>query len=192
MTFQGGNITVWDDMGSINAGRGSKTAVTASPPVTTTINGQPVIAFIPPAVGSGIRAVTYAPGYGLPTPAAGNIYLFAPKGNDRRRRGRHRRKSGNPRGRAGAQCEQHHLLGRIGRACLYRREVFPAWARLPERGAVTQGLQNQEAAIVSAAAAKLAQGDTASDAFSTAWLEVRVLSFFDVDSDDSGWESTDN
>ena len=59
-------------------------------------------------------------------------------------------------------------------------------------GAVTQGLQNQEAAMMSAAAAKLAQGDTVSDAFSTAWLEVRVLSFFEVDSDDSGWENTDN
>ncbi len=32
MTFMGGDITVWSDTGSINAGRGSKTAVTASPP----------------------------------------------------------------------------------------------------------------------------------------------------------------
>ena len=45
---------------------------------------------------------------------------------------------------------------------------------------------------MSAAAAKLAPSDTTSDAFSTAWLEVRVLSFFEVDAGDSGWENTDN
>ncbi len=63
MTFDGGDITVWSDTGSINAGRGSKTTVSASPPS----NGK----FSAPSIGSGIRAVTY--GYALP----GDIHLYA-------------------------------------------------------------------------------------------------------------------
>jgi hypothetical protein len=43
-----------------------------------------VTTFTPPAVGSGIRAVTYdpnsVPGGPLPIPAPGDIYLFAPQG----------------------------------------------------------------------------------------------------------------
>ncbi len=90
MTFFGGDITVWSDTGNINAGRGSKTEVNASPPKlvpTGQLNdaGQPimVLQFSPPAVGSGIRAVTYAPdGAGGPiqAPPAGDIYLFAIRG----------------------------------------------------------------------------------------------------------------
>ena len=79
MTFLGGDITIWSDTGNINAGRGSKTAIDASPPTLTNVNGQLVLVFNPPPVGSGIRAVTYSPGVGVPAPSAGNIYLFAPK-----------------------------------------------------------------------------------------------------------------
>ena len=90
MTFYGGDITVWSDTGNINAGRGSKTEVNASPPKlvpTGQFNdeGQPimVLEFSPPAVGSGIRAVTYDPdgvGGPLQAPPAGDIYLFATRG----------------------------------------------------------------------------------------------------------------
>ena len=91
MTFEGGDITVWDDTGSINAGRGSKTAVNASPPHETTINDQPVVTFIPPAVGSGIRAVTYAPGFGHPDPPCREHLPVCTGGGYQRRRGRDRR-----------------------------------------------------------------------------------------------------
>ena len=77
MTFFGGDITAWSNTGNVNAGRGSKSAVSASPPTIKTINGQPVLVFSPPAVGSGIRAVTYAPGYGVSAPPEGDIYLYA-------------------------------------------------------------------------------------------------------------------
>ncbi|HET6516149.1 MAG TPA: filamentous hemagglutinin family protein [Thermodesulfovibrionales bacterium] len=78
MTFYGGDITVWSDDGNINAGRGSRTAVSASPPkkVPTAVQGVYATVFTPPAVGSGIRAVTY----GDNPPPPGNIHLFAPTG----------------------------------------------------------------------------------------------------------------
>jgi filamentous hemagglutinin family protein len=89
MTFEGGDITVWSDSGNINAGRGSKEEVIASPPHTTPIyddNKNLIgysVRFTPPAVGSGIRAVTFdpdgAPGP-LQAPPAGDIYLFAIRG----------------------------------------------------------------------------------------------------------------
>jgi hypothetical protein len=73
MTFYGGDITVWSDAGNINAGRGSRTAVSASPPKVLD-DGTKV--FSPPAIGSGIRAVTY----GDNAPEPGDIHLFAPTG----------------------------------------------------------------------------------------------------------------
>jgi hypothetical protein len=86
MTFFGGDITLWSDQGDVNAGRGSKTAVSAVPPKqvpnSNGIGTHPQ--FTPPAAGSGIRAVTFDPnqypGGPLPIPAPGNIYLFAPQG----------------------------------------------------------------------------------------------------------------
>ena len=82
MSFLGGDITIWSDDGSINAGRGSKTTISASPPVFNSTNDT--YTYTPPAVGSGIRAVTYdpntVPGGPLPIPSPGNIYLFAPQG----------------------------------------------------------------------------------------------------------------
>jgi hypothetical protein len=78
MTFYGGDITVWSDDGNINAGRGSRTAVSASPPrkVQTAVPGVYATVFAPPSVGSGIRAVTY----GDNPPPPGDIHLFAPSG----------------------------------------------------------------------------------------------------------------
>ncbi len=87
MTFLGGNITVWSDQGNVNAGRGAKTTVSASPPQRILVAigppAQYVTRFSPPAVGSGIRALTYDPDGlegSLQPPLAGDIYLFAPKG----------------------------------------------------------------------------------------------------------------
>ncbi|HUI66752.1 MAG TPA: filamentous hemagglutinin family protein [Nitrospirota bacterium] len=74
-----GDITVWSDQGSINAGRGSRTAVSASPPKLVPVPGAPGVyrkVFTPPAVGSGIRALTY----GENAPIPGNVHLFAPTG----------------------------------------------------------------------------------------------------------------
>ncbi|KAF0219910.1 MAG: filamentous hemagglutinin family outer membrane [Geobacteraceae bacterium] len=76
-TLLGGDITIWSDRGNINAGRGSRTAVT---PPTKNDDGS----FKPPSIGSGIRAVTFdpnlTPGGGLPIPDPGDLYLFAPQG----------------------------------------------------------------------------------------------------------------
>jgi len=89
MTFEGGDITAWSDSGNINAGRGSKEEVIASPPHASPIydDNQNVIGysvrFTPPAVGSGIRAVTFDPDGAagpLSAPPAGDIYLFAIRG----------------------------------------------------------------------------------------------------------------
>ena len=71
-----GDITVWSDQGNINAGRGSRTAVSASPPKLKTIDGVTRLVFTPPAVGSGMRAMTY----GDNPPEPGNVHLFAPTG----------------------------------------------------------------------------------------------------------------
>jgi hypothetical protein len=89
MTFFGGAITVWSDSGNINAGRGSKTQVNASPPKqkaqyddNNNLIGYSVV-FTPPAVGSGIRAVTFDPDGAvgsLQAPPPGDIYLFASRG----------------------------------------------------------------------------------------------------------------
>jgi filamentous hemagglutinin family protein len=86
MTFEGGDITVWSDSGNINAGRGTKEEVIASPPHPSPICddqgdiiGYSVI-FTPPAVGSGIRAVTFDPDGAagpLSAPPAGDIYPHA-------------------------------------------------------------------------------------------------------------------
>jgi hypothetical protein len=80
MTFRGGDITLWSDQGSVNAGRGSKTSVSSSPP-TYNPNTKTII-YSPPAVGSGIRAVTSI-NPNDPSgqaPPAGDIFLFAPQG----------------------------------------------------------------------------------------------------------------
>ncbi len=80
MTFQGGDITVWSDKGNINAGKGDKATISVSPPTYSCKNGVCSVTFSPPAVGSGIRALTYAATPTSPAPPAGDIYLFAPQG----------------------------------------------------------------------------------------------------------------
>jgi hypothetical protein len=85
MTFAGGDITGWSDDGDINAGRGSKTIVNAteSEAVYDEATGKWSVVFEAPAVGSGIRTLTFDPDGlegPLEEPLAGDIYLFAPEG----------------------------------------------------------------------------------------------------------------
>lgn len=85
MTFMGGDITAWSQEGNINAGRGSKTAISVAAPTVSEDKetGEIEITFTPPPVGSGVRAMTFDPdGLEGPReqPEPGDIYLFAPKG----------------------------------------------------------------------------------------------------------------
>jgi hypothetical protein len=90
-TFQGGDILLYTsgDGSTIDAGRGSRTASTSSPPKQTLekdAQGNPTgkILLDPPQelVGSGIRTVSYDPdGFGpLKQPDPGKVYLIAPTG----------------------------------------------------------------------------------------------------------------
>jgi filamentous hemagglutinin family protein len=102
MTFRGGDVMAWSHVGDINAGRGSKTAINAEPPELRITyqdedadgkpdrdeRGNPIakdvtLVFKPPAVGSGIRTLTYDPDGivgPMEPPALGDAFLFAPKG----------------------------------------------------------------------------------------------------------------
>ena len=86
MTFMGGDIVIWSDQGDINAGRGSKTALSSggSAQEIRDANGVLIGLLYPaPSVGSGVRASTYDPDGStgpMQAPAPGDIYLFAPTG----------------------------------------------------------------------------------------------------------------
>jgi hypothetical protein len=72
----GGNILVWSTEGNIDAGRGSKTSLSAaSPTVSYDDNGFATVTYFPPTSGSGIQALADVPGS---TP--GGVSLFAPHG----------------------------------------------------------------------------------------------------------------
>jgi filamentous hemagglutinin family protein len=191
MTFEGGDITVWSDTGNINAGRGSRTAVNASPPSTTSINGQVVVAFSPPSVGSGIRAVTYAPGWGIPAPPAGNINLFAPQGDiDAGEAGI----AGNKVTLGAVQVLNANNIsfsaGSVGVPSA--SQGISGLSALSGVGSVTQTMQTQETAMAGAAGNKLAQAFAAAPEAFISSLEVKVLSVFNADPSDSSWEKTDN
>jgi hypothetical protein len=73
----GGDILAWASRGDIDAGRGSKSSISAPPPVTT-INaetGQVEQVFPPALTGSGIRALTLTPGREF-----GSVDLITPFG----------------------------------------------------------------------------------------------------------------
>ncbi len=72
----GGNILVWSTEGNIDAGRGSKTSLSAAAPTANyDINGFPSITYFPPTTGSGIQALADTPGV-----SPGSVDLFAPHG----------------------------------------------------------------------------------------------------------------
>ncbi|MBU0481328.1 MAG: filamentous hemagglutinin family protein [Proteobacteria bacterium] len=81
MTFMGGDIFALSDRGNINAGVGSSSAVTneKATKIFDPDTGTLVEIFNPPAVGSGIRALTFDPdGAGsIPSPEEGDIILVA-------------------------------------------------------------------------------------------------------------------
>jgi hypothetical protein len=75
-TLGGGNILVWSDEGSIDAGRGAKTAVSAPPPsVLIHSDGTVTQDFSGAAAGSGIRTIQTNPKQAL-----GSVDLIAPVG----------------------------------------------------------------------------------------------------------------
>ncbi|HYA43911.1 MAG TPA: filamentous hemagglutinin family protein, partial [Syntrophobacteraceae bacterium] len=194
MTFMGGDIIVWSDTGSINAGIGSKTAIVASPPALENVNGEEVLVFSPPSVGSGIRAVTYNPDPEVDAepPLAGNIYLFAPQGDINA-------------GEAGI-AGRNVILGAVqvlnaNNIVFSQGEIgvptastgFSGLSVLSGTGSVTQQMQMAQAASMSAAANKPASlFSLPEDSFTAPWIEVRALSVFDVEPDDGSWEKTDN
>jgi filamentous hemagglutinin len=71
-----GDILVWSQQGNIDAGRGSKTSLSAAAPtVTYDTNGFATVNYTPPTTGSGIQALADTPGL-----SPGTVYLFAPHG----------------------------------------------------------------------------------------------------------------
>ncbi len=75
-TLLGGDIIMWTSIGDIDAGRGSKTAVSAPEPIITfTTDGELSFDLSNTISGSGIRAVVVDPSV-----EAGNVDLIAPNG----------------------------------------------------------------------------------------------------------------
>ncbi|MHB8621744.1 MAG: filamentous hemagglutinin family protein [Sulfuricaulis sp.] len=72
----GGNIVLWSSTGSIDAGRGAKTAITVPPPILSFANGKLSLTTPPSLQGSGIREFVTTPGTG-----SGVVDLFAPVGS---------------------------------------------------------------------------------------------------------------
>ncbi|EIC28274.1 filamentous haemagglutinin family protein [Methylomicrobium album] len=69
-TLSGGDITVWSSKGSIDAGKGAKSAIAAPPPVTMVDEKGNIVTIFPPIVsGSGIQAI-----------GDGQVTLAAPQG----------------------------------------------------------------------------------------------------------------
>jgi hypothetical protein len=75
-TLGGGNILIWADEGNIDAGRGSKSAVSAPPPsVLINDDGTVTLDFAGAAAGSGIRTIQTNPNQ-----SRGSVDLIAPIG----------------------------------------------------------------------------------------------------------------
>ena len=75
-TLGGGNILIWSDEGSIDAGRGSKSSISApAPQVTFDALGNVTLNLAGAVAGSGIRTIQIDPDV-----SAGNVDLIAPEG----------------------------------------------------------------------------------------------------------------
>jgi hypothetical protein len=75
-TLDGGNILVWSNLGSIDAGRGSKSSISAPPPtVLVDDTGKVTLDFSAAVAGSGIRTIQTDL-----TVTPGNVDLIAPVG----------------------------------------------------------------------------------------------------------------
>jgi filamentous hemagglutinin len=76
-TLGGGDIALWSSQGSIDAGKGAKSAISAPPPVTTIDEKGNVVTLFPPIIsGSGIQAIDPSDR----SLGQGNVYLAAPGG----------------------------------------------------------------------------------------------------------------
>ncbi|MHC1729277.1 MAG: filamentous hemagglutinin family protein [Syntrophobacteraceae bacterium] len=185
MTFMGGDITTWSNHGNINAGRGSKTAINASPPRLMTVGDTQVLVFDPPAVGSGIRALTYDPDGvdgPLDTPLAGDIYLFAPQGVI-------------DAGEAGI-AGRNVFLGATQVLNVNNISFTAAAVGVPTTssgatgfgavsgmGGVTQEMKAQETAVASASSGKLGQNVSDAGMFGGGSLDVKVISYMESEED---------
>jgi filamentous hemagglutinin len=75
-TLGGGNILVWSDEGSIDAGKGAKSSLSAPPPeVLVDPQGTVTVNYSGAVAGSGIRTIQVEP-----TTPAGSVELVAPVG----------------------------------------------------------------------------------------------------------------
>jgi hypothetical protein len=75
-TLGGGNILIWSDEGNIDAGRGSKSSVSAPPPeVLVDSSGNITLSFSGAVAGSGIRTIQV-----FPDVNPGDVNLVAPAG----------------------------------------------------------------------------------------------------------------
>jgi filamentous hemagglutinin len=75
-TLGGGNILIWSDEGSIDAGRGSKSSLSVPPPqIVFDALGNPTLSLTGAVAGSGIRTIQIDPSV-----PAGNVDLVAPVG----------------------------------------------------------------------------------------------------------------
>jgi filamentous hemagglutinin len=75
-TLGGGNILIWSDEGSIDAGRGSKSSLSVPPPqIVFDALGNATLSLSGAVAGSGIRTIQIDP-----TVPAGNVDLIAPVG----------------------------------------------------------------------------------------------------------------
>jgi filamentous hemagglutinin len=76
-TLGGGNLLIWSNLGSIDAGNGAKTSLSLPPPTFITDKfGNETLEYGAAVVGSGIRTVQTGPGQ-----PAGNVNLIAPVGS---------------------------------------------------------------------------------------------------------------
>jgi hypothetical protein len=200
MTYQGGttgdmgDVTVWSDQGDINAGRGSRTSVNASPPKLVSEdpsnpNSPKNLVFTPPAVGSGIRAVSYSPDGIQPAPPPGNIFLFAPNGKI----------DAGEAGIAGGKI----VLGAIQVvnpgliSSLVSSPTVPSSSEgttsinaLGGSGAMSAaGSAMEQSSAIGQAASKLGPSADLAEDFIAKWLDVKVLSF---DEDESPQRTQDS
>ena len=75
-SLNGGDIMIWSSEGSIDAGKGAKSAISAPPPIVSLDkDGNLVVEFPPIVSGSGIRTASSSADR-----VPGDVYLFAPKG----------------------------------------------------------------------------------------------------------------
>ena len=195
MTFFGGDITVWSQYGDINAGRGSSTAVNAQrakpvpdyayDPKTGKLlkdkNNNPIVigyhkVFTPPAVGSGIRAVTYDPdgvSGPLQAPKPGDLYPHA-KVIDAGEAGI---KGGNIYLQAGEVLHAANISSSVGSIAGLPQTSGDSvnMGSLSGSGSATQN--SSMTGDVSGIAAARAQASGMIDEIIAKWLDVKVIDF---------------